>query len=638
MIQLSNATILAVTKLRTRRIRTIITLVTSSLLFSCLIAALIVAQGSLNSINAFNKLGLGSRYIVQAAPPPLINQVYHNTDVLKAATQIYNQTIATKKAAAKKLDVPYDASTEVNPVVMADPKYGTTESINPTAPAAQQAVSAYIKTHPMADLSTLQTISSAYHPKGLYQTTLLTTGGQLQTMFDGVESFKTLAQDNSEQAQDHFQHDILQNGGLEFAPASLTDPFLLPNSAPTKAEADEIPVVLPYDSVQYLMGTTDLPGNATSAQKLARVQKVYSAASSLTFAGCYRNTASANQIQLAISTAADVAANKNNKTYQKPSLIYGLPSNNSCAAATVLSDTRTASEKKAAAQQAQLDAMFGTDDTPIQQKITFRVVGIIPGSQSNAPSDSAAGILQSLVGSSLSGSAAIPQNLFNALPSTAHYNAVLNGGHDTALSIGVDPDAYYVEFNSAASARSFINNEACSARSFECPTDKPFRLNAFGSNSIAIKDLQNKFAKIFKLAGAVVALLAIVIMSSTVGRMLADGRRETAVFRAVGAERADISVIYGMYTLLLSTMIAILSLGVGTAIGYGIDHYYWRTVTVQAQLAFGGSSQAMQFHLFSIDQRIWLIALVAILCGMISMIFPLLRNIRRSPIKDMRDE
>jgi ABC-type antimicrobial peptide transport system permease subunit len=261
---------------------------------------------------------------------------------------------------------------------------------------------------------------------------------------------------------------------------------------------------------------------------------------------------------------------------------------------------------------------------------------LLPDSEGGAPSDSAAGILQGLVGSSLSGEAAIPENLFDQLPSYSRFNQLL--GASSSLLSNINPPSYYAEFATASAARSFINDESCSQNALSCPASKPFQLGAFGSNSIGLKDLQNKFSRIFGIAGLIVIALAIVIMSSTVGRMLADGRRETAVFRAVGAKRIDISTIYAIYTVMLSVIIAVLSLIAGLAIASFIDHKYWRMFTAQAQLAFGGYDQALKFRLFSLDGKIWLISLVAIASGLLSMILPLLRNVRRSPIKDMRDE
>jgi ABC-type antimicrobial peptide transport system permease subunit len=164
-------------------------------------------------------------------------------------------------------------------------------------------------------------------------------------------------------------------------------------------------------------------------------------------------------------------------------------------------------------------------------------------------------------------------------------------------------------------------------------------LNAYGSNSIALEDLRHKFIHFFELGTLGVVAIAIVIMTGTVGRMIADGRRETAVFRAIGAKRLDIASVYGVYTLCLSTCIAIFSLAVGVLAAYGFDHHFWASTTVQAQLLFGASDTSREFHFHAFNTTsIVLVMAVAIGCGMVGMVLPLLRNVRRSPIKDMREE
>ncbi|HEU4984277.1 MAG TPA: hypothetical protein VFT58_01445, partial [Nitrososphaera sp.] len=68
MIRLHDATMLALTKLRTRKVRLVVTIVVSGLLFSALAGASFVARGVMGGISGFSKEGLGDRYIVQAYP------------------------------------------------------------------------------------------------------------------------------------------------------------------------------------------------------------------------------------------------------------------------------------------------------------------------------------------------------------------------------------------------------------------------------------------------------------------------------------------------------------------------------------------------------------------------------------------
>jgi ABC-type antimicrobial peptide transport system permease subunit len=140
------------------------------------------------------------------------------------------------------------------------------------------------------------------------------------------------------------------------------------------------------------------------------------------------------------------------------------------------------------------------------------------------------------------------------------------------------------------------------------------------------------------LAALAVVAIAAIIMTGTVGRMIADSRRETAVFRAVGAGRLDIANVYTLYAVLLSVGIAGFALVVGILAAKVVEWRYWQMTTVQAQLAFGGSDLSLQFHLFKYNSKVVLVMLTAVGAGLVSIILPLLRNIRRSPIKDMRDE
>jgi hypothetical protein len=492
-----------------------------------------------------------------------------------------------------------------------------------------------MQAHPFPSLTQLQKVASSYKPINFYSSLpIQPNNGTLLTMKDGQESF--VAAGDPEQYAG--QTDPLMQGQLALMSAGLTKSFLLPNTkAVTAANPDAIPLIVPYSVATKLLALPALPGSASATQKLDRIKELYAKVGRVTLSVCYRNEVSEEQIQAAISTAAGIAKNADNKQYQKPELIYGLPPASSCAAAPVLSDTRTKAEKTGQANQDTFNAEFGAVVNPDQQKLIFRVAGLEPNQQSGAPSNSAAGIFQSLVGSSLSGTIAIPQDLYNKLPSVARYNALLTS---RTPSVYYNANGYYAEFSNANAARNFLNKENCTPKSDGiCPlAAKPFELMAFGSNSIALQDLQHKFNRFFTLAALAVIAIAIVIMAGTVGRMIADGRRETAVFRAVGAKRLDIASIYSVYTVLLSLLVAVFALVSGVVIARAADSYLWRSTTAQAQLAFGGSRALLQFHFFSYTSKIWLVAAAAIGSGIVSMLLPLARNIRRNPIKDMRDE
>jgi hypothetical protein len=384
-----------------------------------------------------------------------------------------------------------------------------------------------------------------------------------------------------------------------------------------------------------------LSSNASSKQRYDRIQQLYkqTTGGGLTITTCYRNSISQSQIDQAISQAAEIAKNVNNKDYQKPELIYGLPSTNSCAQAPIIRDTRTDAEKKTQVAQDQFNSDFGQVVMPMQQKITFQVIGLSP-SESNNNNTTFSSLLAGIVGSSLTnGANVIPNSLLDQVPNAAAIKSILLP--TTGSPLGTARPDYYVEFSNATDARSFIADKSCTTRSDgTCASPgRLFQLIASGNSSIALQDLQQKITSVLAIATLAVVTLAIIIMTTMVGRTVADGRRETAVFRALGAKRGDIGLVYTIYTLCLTLIIATISLVVGVSVAYGFNTYYGQDATLQAKLLFDAVNTNLSFSFFDINITILgAIVAVVLITGLISMIFPLLRNIRRNPIKDMREE
>jgi hypothetical protein len=634
MTSIIDATLLAATKLRTRKIRTAVTVVISSLLFGGLIAVLFVFQGASNSLKNFNSTGLGSRYIVHATNDPAeLGAEVQNDAVKQSAEKIYQQTLKDESAEAKKLGIPFDTSSLVSPFFEATPSNGSPYKIlNLASSAAQKALEDYQNTHQSPGLPALRMLAAPYHPISFYAVTEASPiDGQLQLMKHGEEDFSSSDQPGQQLSQ---SPDILQANPPEITPPQLVDPFLFHSTVNHTGHPNAIPLVVPYDSAAQLLGMSALPASAPTAQEETYIEELYAKAENTTFVACYRNTASQQQIDKAIQ----YQQSKDQKGYQKPDLIYGLPPANSCGPAKVISDTRSDTQKNIDAKQMQFDKLFGQIVEPKQRKIYFRIVGLSP----NPPHDQAStgsAIFQSLAGSSLQGGLAIPSDMYQKLPAVDEYKMILGEARSYLPATGTN-EGYYVEFANANDARRFIQDESCSTGpNGVCGSvQRPFILNAFGSNSLGLKELQDKFAYFFRVALLGVVVIAIIILSGTVGRMVADGRRETAVFRAIGASRADIAAVYVIYTFFLSLIVAFFALAIGTVVAIVFNHYFSDEATIQAKLAFGATNTDKVFHLFATTPAIWMVAIVAILAGLLSTIFPLLRNMRRNPISDLRDE
>ena len=118
MIGLRDTITLAHTKIRSKRLRLLMTTIVSGLVFGVMAGATVLVDGASHSLAAFARKNLDGRFLVQGSPnyfggPSSLNP---NDAALIAEVQKYHVAyIADRKAAAKRLGVEYDERTEVLP-------------------------------------------------------------------------------------------------------------------------------------------------------------------------------------------------------------------------------------------------------------------------------------------------------------------------------------------------------------------------------------------------------------------------------------------------------------------------------------------------------------------------------------------
>jgi len=625
MIRLFDATTLAFTKLRTRRIRTIVTVIIASLLFGVIALAILMLQGGVNSVNKFSAGSLTDRYLATAS---YSSQIAIDDDtltpkLLDRATEIYTQLIADKKAAAKKLGIEYDPASEQKPFI----EFGDDIKIlNHASSAAVQAFNEYVATQPSAKQE-LEKIIAQHQPSHVYPvTTSSTRGAQLKPLTNLGEDFtKTPQYPSGGTPGVEF--------GWQYVDRAVAQSFMLPDSQLDKQKnVQDIPIVAPVAKVEEALGLKRLPNTATAQEKLDRIRYIRNHAETATFSVCYRNTVSQNQIQNAIDVVKETAENKD---YKKPSLIYGLPDANSCSGAVVTQDTRTAAEKTLAGKQDEFQRMFGGETIPMQQKVTFRAVGLSPNGLSAESFSGVGGLLTAIAGSTLEGQWVVPQQMYDAMPNKQDFDKFLPSAPKLSDYFNYDSYRVVAEFNTAAQVKTFVTKTGCGNPYCDGTTSAIF----FGSNSVLIDDIRNQVIKVLAYSAMGVGLIAAIIMMGMIGRVIGDSRRETAVFRAIGAKRNDIRLIYFMYTIMLSAIIIIVSLAMGALAAWWIDTKIAPDISVQAHLIYIFADDDIAFHLIGI----WWQALIAligliVLAGFVGMLLPLSRNLARNPIKDMRDD
>lgn len=638
MIRFTDALTLAFTKLQTHKVRTAITVIIPSLLFGVLFAIIIISEGAFQSISSFSKEGYGSRFMVSTTSMGFdYYSIFKDPNVIARAKEIYKENVATKKAAAKELGINYEDVAEEQPITTYSEK-ATDEYLSMTAPSAIQAYEEYQSAQTKYDLSYLKNLAKPYEPIGYYSaTTKVPKSGSLVYMKDGKENLtKKGGEFSTEYNSNSIESALSQFNGVTVVDHELSDTFLLTANEVRAPNANAIPVIITYGAAEKLLKLPEMK-NASEPEKLDRIKDIQSKANSINFSVCYRNSESQQLIDQTIALNAEIEKNKNNKDFQTPSTVYQLPTDDSCGPVTIKSDARTAEQKSIEAKYKQFYQRFGISSDPDQQKIEFYVIGLMPnGPDYTSQALNAATILQLIVSSSTNYGLVVPADLYNNLPSLARYEKIFEKANGMSYS---QIDNYVVEFNSAEEANKFITEKSCSNPE-KCLTDgTPFWLSGYGSNSIALDGIKTTFLKVFSAAVIVVVVIAAIIMSGTLGRMVADGRRETAVFRAIGFKRIDIASIYITYIIIISIFVAITSFAIGAVFACVLDYSYWQEFTTQSLLSFGASDITREFHFFKLNcLMVAMIAGSILGSGLISAVLPLARNIRRNPIKDMRDE
>ena len=327
-----------------------------------------------------------------------------------------------------------------------------------------------------------------------------------------------------------------------------------------------------------------------------------------------------------------------------PSLLYQLPSSTSCGPVTIKKDTRTAAEKKEAANllayQKEIGEYLGE---PAQYRVTVRGVGISGDTPDGASfGASVSQFIASLMGSWLGYAQwSIPADLFEQVPEQYRPAEVFSsktGNAGQYLSDRAQFDSYLVEFSDKNEARDALTRGGFFSTSGDGVQDQVF-VSPYGNASLMVDEMKRWFNMMLVWVLLTVGGIALIILASLIGRAVSDGRRESAVFRAIGARRGDIGRIYGMYALLLGARVAIFALILGAIIAGVIEFLFWQDATIGARYAYAASDTSLEFHLFSILS--WyplLIVGVIIIVALLASIIPILLGARRNPINDMRSE
>jgi hypothetical protein len=552
MLRILDASKLALTKLRTRKIRLAVTIIVAGLLFGVVVFGLTVLRASMASIGRFSRDTMSTRYLLAYSNHNKDqSELFYNTpqDAKDRILALHKQHIADKKAAAKALGVEYDEKSEEEPIMKIN--QDDSGSLNRNSWAVKTFLRQYTDEKNPLKPERIDAAAKRFGSSVTYR--IQNVGGRdgsLDVMIGGREDF----QRNKEAVPEQLNEFVSAAGYQEILDESLLNYYFLPHRA--HATSNEIPVFISYNDAAVLLGKKPLPTTAQPQQHIERIRELRNEAGNITIQVCYRNNASSHLIQQALDQQRTAANKPKNEFDVKPSIEYALPAADSCGGAIVKKDNRSASEKMADEKLQKFNQQFSTENiTPQQAKLTYRVVGLLPDT---AYGDDLKSKLAGALNANMPSRWIIPKQTFEAGAAKTYLPNILTTERQE-LSGGLSDTTIY-EFIDAEHARAFYHATMCNVQ----PKDKDLCVDGvsnftrpFGSNSLVIEELQQQLTPIlwYSLLG-VIGVAAFILML-TISRTVADSRKESAIFRALGATRLDIAQIYVMYTLLLAGLIAI---------------------------------------------------------------------------------
>ena len=634
MLRILDASKLALTKLRTRKIRLTVTIIVAGLLFGVVVFGLTVLRASMTSIGRFSRDTMSTRYLLAYSNHNKDqSELFYNTpqDAKDRILALHKQHIADKKAAAKALGVEYDEKSEEEPIMKIN--QDDSGSLNRNSWAVKTFLRQYTDEKNPLKPERIDAAAKRFGSSVTYR--IQNVGGRdgsLDVMIGGREDF----QRNKEAVPEQLNEFVSAAGYQEILDESLLNYYFLPHRA--HAASNEIPVFISYNDAAALLGKKPLPTTAQPRQHIERIRELRNEAGNITIQVCYRNNASSHLIQQALDQQRTAANKPKNEFDVKPSIEYALPAADSCGGAIVKKDNRSASEKMADEKLQKFNQQFSTENITSQQaKLTYRVVGLLPDT---AYGDDLKSKLAGALNANMPSRWIIPKQTFEAGAAKTYLPNILTTERQE-LSGGLSDTTIY-EFIDAEHARAFYHATMCNGQ----PKDKDLCVDGvsnftrpFGSNSLVIEELQQQLTPIlwYSLLG-VIGVAAFILML-TISRTVADSRKESAIFRALGATRLDIAQIYVMYTLLLAGLIALFAIAAGLIGAGAIDVLYSADFSTAARYIIMPRDLNTTFQLSTFDPLIIALAAVSVVAAaLIGSILPLVRNTRRNPMKDMRDE
>lgn len=195
-----------------------------------------------------------------------------------------------------------------------------------------------------------------------------------------------------------------------------------------------------------------------------------------------------------------------------------------------------------------------------------------------------------------------------------------------------------LEFDKVEDLKKLFSEKSCERASgfinFECRD-----LSIIGNASLEFEEVITTFWGFFRWVLLFFAAVTASFLFVTMSKIISDSRKETGVFRAMGAQRLDIAKIYVIYITIVSTLAYILAFLMSLGITAWMTRSQGPGLSATLTDIIGNFDKAFEVSFVGLDPvQLGVIWFAAVIVGVIGGAIPIARNVLQDPIKAMRSE
>lgn len=600
-MKMIDAYILARTKRKTRRIRMALVTLVCALMFAVLLFGSFVATGMLASAGQFKDVGYNGRYLslVYKNGPPSIDYTTVNKDLM----------------------VKMDAELRAKGVKVDDTLRNGNEYIAELAARTSK----FFMAQAAADQAALEKeIVTKHNPKSLYhmefvdvlQNMMLRTAADPDPYLTGLR--KTTENSGGEAEKGGFSPYGSGMPSFFSLESEMLTPLVQSGASLQWKPGEPYPALVPYAYVAKIADRSF--ANLSSQEKIDGYAQLIRDYTGKELAYCYRNATAQEQLSGVLSYNKIAETDKDAAT--KPIAIE------SCHGFD-----QALLKKIGVIQTPASDApkpLFPKKSQPAPEtkEIKIRIAGFVPARDAFPTGN----VLSSIFSEVNSWPAELP--VFVPKEIVAQ-DTFLQAEAENMNGFGGAPQLF-ADFATREEQKRFLAS-GCSGE--DCTAEDTLFLLPFGSIKVALESTFNGLAVAVKWAVLAVAVIAVLMLTMTISKIITDSRREIAVFRALGARRRDIGQIYFTYGLMLAAGAWVVAVVLAVAGALLFSAHFSGSVNALMVESVGAYTLPTSTILFGINWP-WVAGITGVLlvASIIGILIPVLLSNRKNLMNIMREE